>query len=347
MGEYIVGFLPRDALKEVVVEHLLPLYPDVFKPEEHLQVVGIDIPARGILDNRRQKVEPRNGQWELQRGSYLVQFGFSLPDALLQTLRPRMFWRSSLQRVGVIGGSIILLPEQHDDVPGYGQGFMEGEVFGQYHVENPHGVVIEEGAGLAQLCFSCGGASTVVSENLKARRLRRFVGPGHIGRTKTTIPEFVEVDLQQLPNGRVGWTLIRGTAYSAELDGVVMVPRNAVLSPAFHQTDLDRNPAFEFLDRSTCLAEPGYFGGFDITLSSFANGVVLGQDDGLLRFTLERVLPIIGVDMAHYHGQWQGERYGQERHAIEFGSLRYWGLGGTGLTLEDFATKIREAGVSV
>src|SRR3989344_8940309 len=116
MGEYVVGFLPRDALKEVVVEHLFPLYPDVFNLEERLQVVGIDIPARRITDYRHQEVESRNGQWELRPGSYLIQFGFSLDNLLdnLPQLRPRMFWRSSLQRVGAIGGSIILLPEQHE-----------------------------------------------------------------------------------------------------------------------------------------------------------------------------------------------------------------------------------------
>ncbi len=347
MGEYEGGFLPRGALEFVIEQHLRPMHPDIFKPE-FLQVVGIDVAPRRILDRDRQEVKPNNGEYDLLRGTYLMMFGFCLDEFCekFPGLRPRMFGRSSNHRVGAIFNNFIVTRGQHDDL--CDEHIMDGEVFGLYDVVNPYGVVIEEGAGVAQLGFSCGVIPRSVSEHLVPSSVEQFMSPGQIGRLKTTVAETRKITPQQLSLERVGWELEKDTPYFVRLGGAVSIPHDQVYTPSLHRGDDTRNPALLFLSRSTCLADPGYIGsGFGMTLLCTANGVTLGKNDGLLRFRRERVLHIEGMPMAGYDGQWQ-ETPDLKKETIAFRDLNDWGLtGGTEPSLEEISLRIREAGISV
>lgn len=327
------SFLPQGKVREIV-SGLEREYPRVFF-QDKVRVVGVDIAPARILDNKFNVVEAVDGRWELKPGAYQIQFGFEFPSELLGAgIVPWFFWRSSNHRLGVGGGGFVPITDKEPE--GSADYFFGGEIVGNYHVWNPYGVVIEEGADVAQVCFTSGSrAHVIVSELLKPARISEFSGAGRIGQKKTTLPEKEEL----LPvDGK--WRLKRDHPYLVEFRGRVALGEDEVLVPSRHFGDEVENRVMNFLVQHSCLGDPGYRGRLGMLVVPIWD-VSLGVDKGVARVAKQKVIPV--GQLAEYKGQWVGGDGGEADPGIEFRSIWDWpGLvGAKGLSLDELM-KIEE-----
>ncbi len=325
-------FLPQQAIEEIIPV-LQENSPQVFS-RERIQVVGIDIPAREILDNKGNRIELENNHWLLKQGAYQVNFGFQLPTFFYEMgLEPMMFWRSSHHRCGAGGGEIF----SQSVNPEFANHLLDGEVIGNYFVRNPHGIVIEKGAGIVQLCFSTHGIwYTQVSELLTPKSIRRFTGRGRIGEEKTTLPTTEEI----FPSYN-GWQLKERVPYLVEFNGAVYLSQAEVVIPTRHYSDLLTNPALFLYSQHSCLGDPGYSGNLGMLIVPMVN-VDLPSKQGMARVAKYNVLPF--GQLAEYNGQWKAESEEPYGHEIEFYFPHELGLTGfdaKSLTLEDLVRNLK------
>lgn len=309
------SFFPQEKVREIVAG-LEQRYPQVFR-QDNVRVVGADIGPAKILDNRLNKVvEAVNGQWELRPGAYQIQFGFKFPDELKEAgIVPQLFWRSSNHRLGVGGGGFVPITDKEPE--GSADYFFGGEIVGNYWVWNPHGVIIEEGADVAQVCFTNGDwARLVVSELLKPAQILEFSGAGRIGREKTTLPE--KKELLQV-DGK--WQLKRDCPYFVDFRGRVALQNDEVLVPSRHYGDEVKIRVLNFLSQYSCLGDPGYKGRLGMLVVPFQD-VNLGVDKGVARVAKQKVIP--AGELAEYQGQWAGGDGGESDPEIEFRSIFDW-----------------------
>lgn len=306
------GFFPQEAVRSIV-SHLKDDYPTVFLPER-IQVVGIDVPPAQILDNGFKLVEPRNGCWNLKKGSYQFQFGFEFPDTLKrQGITPRLYWRSSNHRLGVGGGDFIA-HTNYEEKSNFCDLMFGGEIIGNYHVWNPYGVTIEQGASVAQACFTLGGiTSEIVSPLLEPQKVMEFIGSGKIGKEKTTLPERQEVPIK---DGR--WNLRANSPYLVEFRGQVSLKEDEVLVPSKHFADL-KNKNSLLLGQYSCLGDPGYHGRLGMLVIPVGDGVSLSPFEGIARVAKQQVISF--GQPAMYQGQWQNEGIDIFEPEIEFRPL--------------------------
>lgn len=305
------SFLPQGKVREIV-ESLEQKYPRVFS-QDRVRVVGVDVPPAEILDNESNVVESVGGVWRLRPGVYQIRFGF-VPGELREIgIVPRFFWRSSDHRLGVGGGKFVA--DAGDNELRVQDDYFSGEeLVGDYRVWNPHGVVIEVGAGVAQMCFTRGNwANEIVSaELLKPMQISQFTGPGIIGREKTILPD-TEVLLPI--NGE--WELKGDTPYLVELRGRVSLQKNEVLVPWLNLEDWRENEKLMFLRRYSCLGDPGYKGRLGMLVVPQRN-LNLGADEGIARVAKYGVIQV--GQLAEYQGQWLG--VGEESDSeIKFRSI--------------------------
>lgn len=302
------NFLSRERVKEWV-EILADKYPRVFF-QDRLQVVGVDVPPAEILNAEGEVVEPKGGRWELGRGTYQVKFGFEFPEGLQRSkIRPQMFWRSSNHRLGCGGRSFFAgtYEKLEDDL------LFGAEVVAFYGVWNPYGVVIEQGASLAQVCFTEHGGQSIpifVSDLLVPAWVGEFLGPGTIGRNITKIPETKEISV--IGDKRI---LKKGVPYLIEFKGRVTLDSDEVLVPITHYGDELKNPKLENLLQYSCLGDPGYKGRLGMLVVP-ALDEILGIGTGLARVAKFKVIPL--GEMAEYAGQWQGGGEDVKEPEIEF-----------------------------
>lgn len=327
------SFLSQGKVGEIVAR-LERRYPQVFC-QDNVRVVGVDIGPAKILDNRFDVVEAVDGQWNLKSGFYQIRFGFQFPEELRRAgVTPRLFWRSSNHRLGVAGWGFV--PNTDKEPEGSADYFFGGEIVGNYDVRNPHGVVIEEGADVAQVCFTTGShANVIVSELLKPARISEFLGAGRIGQKKTTLPE--KKDLVSV-DGK--WQLKRDRPYLVEFWGRVALGKDEVLVPSMHYGDRVKNRAMNFLVQHSCLGDPGYKGRLGMLVVPIWD-VSLGVDKGMARVAKQKVIP--AGELAEYQGQWVGGDGGESDPEIEFRSIFDWpGLVGAKTLPLDELMKIDE-----
>lgn len=320
------SFLPQGEVRRIV-ENLEQRYPRVFS-KDRIRVVGVDIPPARILDNRFHPVEPEGNQWKLKPGAYQVRFGFQFPEELRGAgVIPRLFWRSSNHRLGIGGG--VFMADADKEIESHADYFFGGEMVGNYYVWNPHGVVIEVGANVAQACFTSGSwANLVVSELLKPFQISEFLGAGMIGREKTILPKKEEL----LPvDGK--WRLKKDQPYLVEFRGRVALQNDEVLVPSGHYGDEVKNRAMNFLVQHSCLGDPGYKGRLGMLVVPIWD-VKLGVDKGVARVAKHKVIPV--GELPEYQGQWAEVDSGEGDPDVEFRSIWDWpGLIGVRMPLLD------------
>lgn len=326
------SFLPQGKVREIV-KSLEQKYPQVFS-QDRVRVVGMDIPPAEILDNRFRPVETRDGRWELKPGAYQIRFGFEFPDELQKAeIAPQFFWRSSNHRLGVGGGEFAAVVAKEPE--GSADYFFGGKIVGNYHVWNPHGVIIERGANVAQVCFTTGWQPHLtVSELLVPAQISEFTGTGIIGQNKTTLPEKNEL----LPvDGE--WQLKRDHPYLVEFLGRVVLEKDEVLVPSRHYGDGVESRVMNFLVPHSCLGDPGYNGRLGMLVVPIRD-VKLDVDKGTARVAKQKVIP--AGELAEYRGQWMGD--GSEADPeIKFKSIYDWpGLVGVEMPPLEELMKIKE-----
>ncbi len=328
MIEYRGAFLSRGALSPIV-DALALRFPQVFQ-RERLRVVGVDVAPQRITDANGAVVEPLGGSWCLRPGAYQMRFDFQVPKAFDEgPVQLHGYWRSSNHRCGVGGGAVVW-PSGRDSFLG---GVLEGrEVIGNYHVYNPFGVCLDVGAAVVQFAIQLRGSTPVVSEQLRPKRVERFLGAGIIGKERTVLPP---TEIVTPKNGL--WRLEKDSPYYVEFDGVVNLV-DEVLTPRTHLTDQLINPQLFLLAKHSCLGDPGYQGPLGMTVISRIDSF-LSPLWGITRVAKHPILPI-GERVA-YRGQWQGEA-GDERR-IEFRPFHLWPeltSPATETTLESLAAKL-------
>ena len=276
-------FLSRGGVQEWV-EILAEKYPGVFS-QERLRVVGVDVPPAEILNARNEVVEPKGGRWELGPGTYQVKFGFEFPEELRRSeIRPQMFWRSSNHRLGCGGRSFWAgtYEKPEDDL------LFGAEVVGFYDVMNPYGVVIEQGASLAQVCFARYRRQPipiVVSDLLVPAQVTEFMGPGEIRRDKTSLPKTKEATARG--NKLV---LKKNVPYLVEFRGRVFLGSNEVVVPITPRWDELENYKIERLLQYSCLGDPGYKGRLGMLVIPTLD-VTLNREEGVARGAKFGVIP--------------------------------------------------------
>jgi hypothetical protein len=308
------GFLSQGEVRRIVGD-LEQSYPGVFS-QDRVRVVGVDIPPAKILDNESDIVEPTGDFWRLKPGAYQIRFGFQFPEELRNAgVSPRLFWRSSNHRLGVGGGGFVAdVSKEIESFPDY---FFGGEIVGNYHVWNPHGVVVEVGANVAQVCFTKGTqANLVVSELLRPAQILEFNGAGTIGNERTILPNREKV----APVDGV-WELKRDKPYLVEFRGRAALQSDELLVPSRHYGDELKNRGMIFLGQHSCLGDPGYKGRLGMLVVPIWD-VGLSVDKGIARVAKHKVIPV--GELSEYQGQWVGVDNGESDPAIEFRSIWDW-----------------------
>lgn len=311
------GFLPHSAVLEIT-KRLSLRSPQIFD-EKRVSVVGLDIPPSLIIDRNRNVVESKNGAWFLPPGAYQVGFGFDLGKVFVGSgIEPRMFWRTSNQRCGA-GGSVFfnINPDKEEAEATRNSPFGQ-QVCANYYVYNPHGIMIERDAALAQLCFAVPEPDLIVSELLKPAKVEKFAGPGMIGRKKTTLPAKTSVPFE---NG--SWQLDLNVPYFVEFAGLVQLGADEVFTLSRRIADMNALPKILSFFQYTALGDPGFRGKMGMLFVPLLKNVFLTLNDGFTRIAKHKVINH-GDSSAVYRGQWQGQANDTQERLLEFRHISNW-----------------------
>lgn len=264
-------------------------------------------------------MEAIDSVWFLPKGAYQISFGFTMSEGFRQVgIVPKMFWRSSNHRCGA-GGGDFFGSEENDDYSSASDSLFGGEVMGNYYVQNPYGIIIEQDASIVQLCFTHPGANTLVSELLRPDKVERFLGPGRIGRSKTTLSQ-----KEDIPPLRDKWFLKMGEGYHVSFTGKVKLPLNELLVPSGHLSDCLSSPNLLLFSQHSCLGDPGYYGSLGMLVVPSIDQEI-SKRSGIARVAKQQVLGT-GSDLVGYGGQWLEveDPLGVQERLIEFKNITAW-----------------------
>lgn len=295
----------------------------VFSPE-NLQIVGIDFGPQRITDNSGVTVEPEQGAWTLSQGTYLLHFGGALPDWIHEEgLIPTVFARSTNHRCGA-GIGMVAAQSEHPDGDSRGLLF-GGNLIATYDVWNPNGIMIEEGARVAQL--SLARQTTMLSPFtlLHPESVEVFTGPGVIGREKTRVAA-----TQKFTMTDDRWELKPNTGYLVTFAGSVALGPGEVVIPSSHAAVVSNFPKCLALLRYSCLGDPGYHGELGMLIVPVVD-LELSPDDVIA--TIDRCVVSKADSTVLYQGQFQG--IGADSPPMHFASLTGHGLSMVGKSLDE------------
>lgn len=291
---------------------------------ENLQVVGVDFGPKHITDNSGVTIEPERGAWTLSQGTYVLHFGGALPDWIHEEgLTPTVFGRSSNHRCAAGIGMVVAQSEHPDGDP---RGLLfGGDLIATYDVWNPDGIIIKEGASVAQLSLTRQTTTLSPFTLLHPESVEVFTGHGVIEREKTRVAA-----TQKLPVTDNCWELKENTGYLVTFAGSVALGPGEVLIPSSHTAVVSDFPKSLALLRYSCLGDPGYRGQLGMLIVPVVD-LKLSPDDVIA--TIDRCVVSKSDSTVLYQGQYQG--IGADSPPMYFASLTDHGLSMIGKSLDE------------